>query len=344
MFDASLASTLVSAGTREKGSARCLGTFWAGVWGAGEGERLRFVVGFFVGAGVSREEEEVEKEVEVVVTEALVMAEDLGLETGSRVALESVDVLRGSLDGFDFLVSGFFDLGAGGGAASLLDELEDEDGEEAGRVFFAVDNSGSLSEADVESEEDEPVDAFFFFCPLTGAVVTTLIGGLVASDFLDFDSFFGGDSSSSEEDILDPGKGTALGGGEEGLVRPVRCFRLLTTGFGEGDLAVKASFSSSASLSDFDEELEEKAVLFVFLDASIDGTASFISTSELLSLLLLSLVPLVLVSFPFEATLTLSNFCSFLAFLTLFVAAPFSSSLLVISSGLLPSLSLYHSL
>ncbi len=277
--------------------------------GMGEGERLRLVglvglAGSFLVSG---------NELLEISDEELMLDDEACLLCGaSRVALESEEPLRVSLPG-------------GVAFVALLAVV---------RVFS---REPSLElEDDSLSEDEDPDDE-------AGGL------GLAFFDLTD------GSSSLESLEVSDEDEDSGVG--------DLR-FSLFDLGFGEGAFAGFGSSSSSASLSELDADDEEEEGAFgagsLFFGAALVGSgltdptlANFTPlpplalsspSSLLLSSLLLSSLPLLLVTSAFLEALAPSNFAFFFAILSRLVVASSPSSLLVMSNSLLSCHSLYHSL
>lgn len=268
-------------------------------------------------------------------------------EGSSRVALESVEVLRDSSG--RLAVCGLLCLAVvplegltGAGASeSLLEELELDD--DAGRALFAgVCSSESLEDEDsLEDEEELTAD---FLGDVFGASAATVRDCFLTG--VAFIFFAGGASASSDDDESDSESVSELDDPLELAFRFSLLVGLLVVGVMESSLAPGASFSSSASLSelvldvDADDDFElitfftgfgAEACFLVNFDVA---TTSSMSTSDSLSSLLLPLLPLLLVTS--DSTLALPfSFLLFFGCLTCTVASSAASSLLVSSSFVL---------
>ena len=284
--------------------------FWyldvAGV--AGEGDRLRFVVG-----GLAESEDELVEEIEKLVLDV----EGFWVEVAWRVSLESLGGLLGLLevlrDDDDFIV-GFFDFGGlekSTSEESLSEELLPEDDESVGAAL-ALSLADSLSD-DKASEEDS--DAAFFISRTASPgssldedvseeddVADDLGGAVSATIFAEalpfaFCIFLKEASDSDSDSELEVSLESAFRFVFETRPSPMVFFERADL----GNFASTGSSSSSASLSELELEVDDDDTLAVASFASFlvfFGTtnASFISTSESLASLLVSLSPLLLVS------------------------------------------------
>ena len=226
-------------------------------------------------------------------------------------------------------------------------------------AWFGASVADSLPDEEVSDDADESVGDL-------GRPTLAGSSGVIFADFLLFFAFAffarGGfaaflvDSSDSES--------------EEKLEVPLKlAFRFnsltspFTLGFCDstdvGSCAPAGSSSSSASLSEPELEVDDNADLAFddfcfFLEAFETGVASSISTFDSPSSTLLSLSPLLLVSFCASTSAAASSlalasalacFFAFFDFLSFFVSELSSESLLLVSSiCVLSSYNLYHSL
>ncbi len=256
--------------------------------------------------------------------------------------------------------SAFAGVGAAIGAAgffesSLAESLSDDELSEDVEAAFAVAIAGlEASGSDPLSEEELSDDMADF----RGAEVA----GIAAPSTFAFSAgrafAFSGESASESESEREEAEEVVFR--FRGFAVPFR------VGFCEilwvGNLAPVASFSSSASLSELELDVEGEDdfgldVLVTLPEGLGAAVASFISTSESLPLLSLPLSPLLLVSFPARTPVAASSlaldrafacFFDFFDFLADFVSElsslPLLLALLVSSICVRSWYSLYHSL
>jgi len=336
-------------------------------------------------AGAELEEEESEVEDKLVFAvegfwaevawrvslESLAICVDLGLGFGVIVAFvlvgfgglvkstSSESLLLEELVSEDE-VSAFAGVGAAIDAAgslevSLVESLSDDELSEDVEAAFAVATAGlEASGSDSLSEEEVPDEVADFGSAEFAGMAKLLTFGFLAETAFSFST----ESESEPEPELDEVEEVAFR------------FKLVAIPFlagfcvnwGFGNLAPAGSFSSSASLSEFELDVDDEGdfdldVLVTLLEGFGAIVASFISTSESLSILLLPLSPLLLVSFLARTAATASSlaldpaFARFFDFLDFLADLVSELSLLSLLLALLVSpicvrswYNLYHSL